>query len=144
MLLLSHTHLTFYSEYIYTVLWELTSSIFVAQIREPPHVAQANSKTHTGHDEVHLSGPGFSLRCWYCYRPISSRSIVLGLRWATPSAVIAPWAHPRHRHQRASWCAALLLRQYPCVQLGNTDFTWTEEQGWFKNKHKDMEMTKWH
>ena len=110
----------------YTFLPELTSSILVAEIREPPHVAQANSKTNAGHDKVHLSGPGFSLHRWYRYRPISSPSCspVLGLRWASPSTVTTPRASSRHRHQGSSRPPALLLRQGPCLHLGEDDFTW--------------------
>lgn len=86
------------------MLLMLTSSILVAEIREPPHVAQANSKTHAGHDEVHLSGPGFSLHHWYCYSAVSSPSCspVWGLQWATSYALTTPWARSRHRHQGAS------------------------------------------
>lgn len=40
----------------------LTSTIFVAQVRESPDVPQTHGEPHTGHDEVHLSGPGLSLR----------------------------------------------------------------------------------
>lgn len=39
----------------------LTSSVLVAQVGEPPHVSESYSKAHAGHDEVHLSRPGFPL-----------------------------------------------------------------------------------
>ncbi len=39
----------------------LTSTIFVAQVREAPDVPQPHGEPHTGHHEVHLSGPRLSL-----------------------------------------------------------------------------------
>lgn len=105
------------------VLW-LTSSVLVAEVREPPHVAQADSKTDAGHDEVHLPGPGFSFHLWYSYSPISRPSgcPVLGLWWATAPALTTPWADSRHRHKRVSW-PALLLGHHPCLQLREANLT---------------------
>lgn len=94
-----------------------TSTVLVAEIREPPHVAQADSKSHTGHDEVHLSGPGFSFRHLYDHGPVScpTCSPVLGLRWTT--ALNTCWNPSRHGHERVSR-AAFLLGHRSCLQLG--------------------------
>lgn len=39
----------------------LTSTVLVAQVREPPHVPESYSKAHAGHDEIHLPRPGLAL-----------------------------------------------------------------------------------
>lgn len=41
---------------------EGSSSILVAEVREPPDIAQTDSETDYGEDEVQLAPPGTSLR----------------------------------------------------------------------------------
>ena len=45
----------------YTCYNEFTSTIFVAQVGEAPHVSQANSETNTAQQEVSALAPCFSL-----------------------------------------------------------------------------------
>ena len=40
---------------------QLTSTILVAQVREPPHVSQSDGVTNTREDELKLAAPGRSL-----------------------------------------------------------------------------------
>lgn len=115
----------------YSGALKLTSSVLVAEVREAPHVAQANSESHAGHDEVHLSGPGFSLPFPSRHGPVPGprRGPVLDLRWASPSTLSTPWVGTGHRHQGTSWPPALLLGQGACLHLGDTDFIWTRREG---------------
>lgn len=100
-----------------------TSTVLVAEVREPPYVAQADSKSHTGHDEVHLSGPGFSFHHLYDHAAVScpTCSPVRGLHWTT--ALNTCWNPSRHGHERVSW-AAFLLGHRPCLQLGKIHCSW--------------------
>lgn len=42
--------------------WPPTTTIFPAEVREPPHVAQADGIAHAGHEEVEASLPCVSVR----------------------------------------------------------------------------------
>lgn len=91
----------------------LTSSILVAEIWKTPDVAQAYCKADTGHDEIHLPGPGLPLR--------KGR---LG------------WAHGYHERGRdgfffkggapfaANWLSTLRHLWAPTALCGDNDKAW--------------------
>lgn len=42
--------------------WPPTTTIFPAEVREPPHIAQADGVAHTGHEEVEAALPCVPVR----------------------------------------------------------------------------------
>lgn len=64
----------------------LTSSVLVAQVREPPHVAEPHGKADAGHDEVHLPRPCLPLGVpRHCPRDHGSFLVRTGASTATAS-----------------------------------------------------------